>query len=81
MRYLDKRGIKFTIFDRTACMSAINVNMTRVSLDQEMAALWTDKLISAQYLMLTFEIMWGQSVSAEERILELLEKGPPQTDG
>ena len=81
VRYLDKRGIKFTIFDRTACMSAINVNMTRVSLDQEMAALWTDDPISAQYLMLTFKIMRGLSVSAEERILELFEKGPPQTDG
>lgn len=51
VRYLHKRGIKFTIFDRTACLSEINVNVTRVSLDQEMAALWTDDPISAQYLM------------------------------
>jgi sugar-specific transcriptional regulator TrmB len=80
VRYLDKRGIKFTIFDRTACISAINVNMARVSLDQQMTALWTDDPIYAQYLMLTFEMLWKQSVPAEDRIQELLEQGPPQAD-
>lgn len=78
VRYSDKRGIQFTIFDRTACISAINVSMVRVSLDQEMAALWTDDPIYAQYLMLTFEMLWKQSVPAEERIHELLEQGPPK---
>src|SRR5659263_435413 len=55
--YSDKRGIPFTIFDRTACISAVSVSMVRVSLDQEMAALWTDDPIYAQYLMLTFEML------------------------
>jgi hypothetical protein len=80
VRYLDKRGIKFTIFDRTACISAINVNMARVSLNQQMTALWTDDPIYAQYLMLTFEMLWKQSVPAEDRLQELLEQGPPQAD-
>ncbi|HEX7515221.1 MAG TPA: hypothetical protein VF393_06505 [archaeon] len=49
-----------------------------VSLDQQMAALWSDDPTYAQYLMSTFEMLWQQSVPVEERIQELLEQGPPQ---
>jgi len=81
VRYLDQRGIMFTIFDRTACMSGINVDMVHISLDQQMAALWTNDHAYAQYLTSTFEILWKQAVPAEERIQQLLEQGLPRADG
>ncbi|MGZ7112200.1 MAG: hypothetical protein ACXVIU_12970, partial [Halobacteriota archaeon] len=60
------------------CISGINWEFKRISLDQPMAALWTDDSTYAQYLTSTFEMMWQQSVPAEERIEELLKQGPPQ---
>ena len=76
VRYFGQEGVVFTIFDRAACMSAINADITRFSLDQPIAALWTDDPTYARYLTATFEMLWKQAVPAEERIRELLEQGP-----
>jgi hypothetical protein len=81
VRCLDQRGIMFTIFDRTASMSAINVDMAQVSLDQQMAALWSDDPTYAQYLISTFEMLWQQSVPVEERIQQLLSKARRRLKG
>ncbi|MGB8311990.1 MAG: hypothetical protein WCE81_09030 [Halobacteriota archaeon] len=40
-------------------------------------ALWSSNLTYAEYLMSTFNLAWEQSVSAAERIEELLKEGPP----
>jgi len=58
-------------------MTAIS-NPARISLNAPMAALWTDDPTYAEYLAATFEMLWKQSVLAEERIKELQEQGPPQ---
>jgi hypothetical protein len=42
--------------------------------------IYTDDPTYASYLEATFEMLWKQSVPAEERIKELLEQGPPQAD-
>ncbi|MGZ4903740.1 MAG: TrmB family transcriptional regulator [Halobacteriota archaeon] len=78
VRYLGKAGLFFTIFDRRVCMSAINVDMKHIALDQPLAVLLTDDPTYAQYLTSTFEMLWVQSIDAEERIHELLQQGPPQ---
>ena len=39
--------------------------------------LYTDDPVFADYLISTFEMVWRQSVPAEERIRELLKLGPP----
>jgi len=78
VRHFGQEGIIFTIFDKAICMSGINADITHFSLNQPIAALWTDDSIYARYLMSTFEMLWGQSVPAAERIKELLKEGPSQ---
>ncbi len=80
VRCMGQEGLLFTVFDRRICVSAINVSVKRVTLDKPFTALWTDDPTYAQYLMSTFELLWKQSIPAEERIHELLKHGLPQTD-
>ncbi|MGZ4881796.1 MAG: hypothetical protein ACXV7G_12160, partial [Halobacteriota archaeon] len=42
VRYLGQETAAFTVFDRKICISGINWEFKRISLDQPMAALWTD---------------------------------------
>jgi sugar-specific transcriptional regulator TrmB len=78
VRHIDQHGITFIVFDRKITMSAINAEITRFSLSQPLAALWTDDPIYAQYLTSTFEMLWNQGIDAEERIQQLLKEGPPE---
>ena len=80
VRHCDEEGIYFTIFDRKTCISAISTDISRFTLDEPIAALWTDDATYARYLMSTFEAQWGRSVLAEERIKELRERSPSQTN-
>ncbi len=74
------RGVFYTVFDRRHCISAINIDISHHKLDEPATMLYTDDPVYANYLVSTFELLWGQSVPAEERIQELLEQGPPQTE-
>jgi sugar-specific transcriptional regulator TrmB len=78
VRNIGQEGLTFTIFDKKVSISGINWEIARLSLDQSIAALWTDDPIYGQYLTSTFEILWQQSVPASEKIQELLAQGPPQ---
>ncbi len=50
VRHYDKyQGIYFGVWDRNKCLSAINVNIGRVSLDESVAVLWTDDSVYAEY--------------------------------
>ncbi len=80
VRYLGREVAAFTVFDKKICISGINWEFKRISLDHPMSALWTDDATYAQYLTSTFEMFWKQSVPAEERIQELLEQGPQLAD-
>jgi hypothetical protein len=68
----------FTVFDRKICGSAINIDLTRVSLDQPISMLWTDDPTYVNYLVSTFELLWKQAIPGAQRIEELLKEGPPQ---
>ncbi|MGZ7115759.1 MAG: hypothetical protein ACXVI0_12030, partial [Halobacteriota archaeon] len=78
VRHSDQLGILFTIFDRRICVSAINAELSHFRLDEPLTALYTDDPVYANYLVSNFELLWAQSVPAEERIDELLKLGPPQ---
>ena len=78
VRHIDQHEIMFVVFDRRISISAINAEVKRISLNEPVSGLWTDDPAYAQYLASTFEMVWGQSVPAELRIQELLERGPPQ---
>jgi sugar-specific transcriptional regulator TrmB len=79
VRHIDQHGVTFVIFDRKVAFSTINADVSSISLNQPIALLWTDDPTYAQYLTSTWNMLWKQSVSAEERIQELLKDGPPQT--
>lgn len=80
VRHFDKySGVLFFVFDEKIGMSVINVeSLKSASLNQLVSVLWTDDRAYAQYLASTFELLWQQSIPAEQRIRELLEQGPPQ---
>jgi sugar-specific transcriptional regulator TrmB len=80
VRHFDKySGLLFCVFDGKIGMSAINVaDLKRVSLSQLVSVLWSDDRTYAQYLVSTFDLLWQQSIPAEQHIQELLEQGPPQ---
>jgi len=80
VHHFDKySGVLFFAFDRKICLNAINVtDLKRVSLSEPVSVLWTDDPAYAQYLISTFELLWEQSIPAEQRIQELLAQGPPQ---
>jgi hypothetical protein len=78
VRHIDQHGITFVVFDRKISISAINAEIKRISLNEPVSGLWTDDPTYAQYLASTFEMLWKQSVPAEERMQELLKQGPPR---
>jgi sugar-specific transcriptional regulator TrmB len=71
VRHIDQHGISFVVFDRKHCITGLFVP-ERVSLNAPMSGLLTDDPTYAVYLVTTFEMLWKQSVPAEERIQELL---------
>jgi hypothetical protein len=77
VRHYGEEGIYFTIFDRKVCISAISAEITGFSLNEPIAALWTDDATYARYLISTFETLWKQAIPAEERIKELRKQAPP----
>jgi sugar-specific transcriptional regulator TrmB len=79
VRHIDQHGVTFAIFDRKVALSVINADVSRISLGQPIAVLWTDDPTYAQYLTSTFDMLWKQSTDAEERIQQLLKEGPRQT--
>jgi len=76
--YNDYKGLFFVVVDQKHCLSAINVALKRISLNEPISLLWADDPKCAEYLTSTFEMLWQQSVPAEERIKELQKQGPPQ---
>ncbi|MGZ4908466.1 MAG: TrmB family transcriptional regulator, partial [Halobacteriota archaeon] len=73
------RGLYYGVFDRKHCISAINIDVKHLKLDEPATMLFTDDPVYANYLVSTFELLWKQSIPAEERIHELLQ-GPPKAD-
>ncbi|MGZ4925424.1 MAG: hypothetical protein ACXV4B_03115, partial [Halobacteriota archaeon] len=64
--------------DGKICESAINAaDLKGASLSQMVSVLLSDDPTYAQYLTSTFDLLWQQSVPAEQRIQELLKQGPP----
>jgi sugar-specific transcriptional regulator TrmB len=74
------RGVYYGVFDRKHCISAINIDVKHVRLNEDASMLYASDPIYGEYLASTFELLWKQSVPAEQRVQELLEQGPPQAD-
>jgi sugar-specific transcriptional regulator TrmB len=74
------RGVYYGVFDRKHCISAINIDVKHVRLNEVASMLYATDPVYGRYLASTFEMLWNQSVPAEQRIQELLEQGPPQAE-
>ncbi|MGZ4852284.1 MAG: TrmB family transcriptional regulator [Halobacteriota archaeon] len=74
------RGLFYGVFDRKYCIQAINVDVKHMRLDEPATMLYVDDPAYATYLVNTFELLWQQSMPAEERIGQLLKQAPPQVD-
>jgi sugar-specific transcriptional regulator TrmB len=76
--YEGYEGLYFAVVDKKHCVSAINVDIKRISLNEPISMLWTDDKTYADYLTATFEILWERSIPAAEQIQKLFAKGPPK---
>jgi hypothetical protein len=45
-----------------------------LALDDNVAALWSDNVVQAEFLTSAFEMMWTQGINAEERIDQQLQQ-------
>ena len=72
------RGLPFGVLDNKVCLSSINVDITRASLNEPISMMCTDDPTYVGYLVANFERLSEQAVPATLRIEELLKKGPPQ---
>ncbi|MGZ4922131.1 MAG: TrmB family transcriptional regulator [Halobacteriota archaeon] len=73
-------GLYYGVYDRKHCISAINIDIKHLRLDEPAIMLYTDDPVYAKYLASTFELVWEQSIPAEQRIEELLKQGPAKID-
>jgi sugar-specific transcriptional regulator TrmB len=71
-------GVPFGVLDKKICLSSINVDIKRASLNEPISMIWTDDPTYASYLEANFELLWEQAVPATKRISELLKQGPQQ---
>jgi hypothetical protein len=79
VRYFPQyQGIFLLVGDRRQSVSSMSVDAKSLSVDTPIVALWSDDTTYAEYLISTFEVAWEQSVSAAQRIQELLKEGPSQ---
>jgi hypothetical protein len=70
------RGITLVVADGKRSISLIHAALrAALSLDENVAALWSDSVAQAQFLKSAFEMAWEQASGAEERIGELLGQG------
>ncbi|MGA7075338.1 MAG: helix-turn-helix domain-containing protein [Halobacteriota archaeon] len=79
VRHFDEyRGVFYAVLDRKHCISAINIDVKRIALNEPLSMLYTDDATYADYLVSTFEMLWEQSMPATQRLSELAAQGPPQ---
>jgi len=77
VRYFSQyQGIFMLVGDRNESISSMSIDVESLSIDTPLVALWSDNPTYAEYLKSTFEMLWKQSVPAEQRIEELLKEGP-----
>ncbi|MGZ4928496.1 MAG: TrmB family transcriptional regulator [Halobacteriota archaeon] len=71
------RGMFYGVFDRKHCISAINIDIKHVRLNEGATMLYAGDPVYGAYLASAFETLWKQSTTAEEQLRKLVEQGPP----
>jgi len=69
------RGMTLVVADGKRSISLIHAALkAALSLDENVAALWSDSVAQAEFLVSAFEMAWEQASGAEERIDALLQQ-------
>ena len=69
------RGMTLLVADGNRSISLIHAALkAALSLDENVAALWSDSFAQAEFLVSAFEMTWEQASGAEERIDALLQQ-------
>jgi hypothetical protein len=72
------RGMTLAVADGKRSVSLIHDALkAALSLDENVAALWSNSVTQAKFLTSAFEMAWGQASGADERINQLLPRVPP----
>jgi hypothetical protein len=67
VRHVDGyRGVYFAVLDRKTCLHGINLDIKHLSLAQPIAMLFSDDPPYAEYLIETFERLWGAVSSGSQ---------------
>jgi len=69
-------GAFMVVGDGRQSISAIDVNVEDLSLDDKIVAFWTENPDYAAYLLSSFDKTWAEATDAQKRIQELSEDGP-----
>jgi len=70
-------GMTIVIADGKRSISLIHADLkTGLSLDENVAALWSDSIAQAEFLTSAFEMTWTQAINAEEHINKQLQQDP-----
>jgi len=69
------------VADGKRSVSLIHDALKALSLDENVAALWSNSVTQAEFLTSAFEMAWEQASGADERINELLPRAPPAIRG
>jgi hypothetical protein len=75
------RGMTLAVADGKRSVSLIHDALKALSLDENVAALWSNSVTQAEFLTSAFEMAWEQASGADERINELLPRAPPAIRG
>ena len=70
------QGVLMLVGDKRESISSMGVSAKSFSIDAPIVLLWSDDSTYAEFLVSAFETAWGQSISATQRIEELLKEGP-----
>jgi sugar-specific transcriptional regulator TrmB len=72
------RGMTLAVADGKRSVSLIHHALkAALSLDENVAALWSNSVAQAEFLTSAFEMAWEQASGADGRINELLPRAPP----
>jgi sugar-specific transcriptional regulator TrmB len=74
--YSDYQGIRFLAVDNRESFMALDCDVLQSESDLHNIWLWSDNTDFAERLRATFEILWIQSDSTEERMHEILTEAP-----
>jgi sugar-specific transcriptional regulator TrmB len=75
------KGITMVMADRKQSVSLIHADMkSAFSLDEKVAAIWSNSVAQSEFLTSAFETAWEQAVGAEEYLNKLLRQERPSLE-